>query len=54
MCGVYYSIMRTTHPDLVCLLFVPSLYSTFKFEVFHLLVPSLFMLSNDSRGYSVY
>ena len=29
MCGVHYSIMRTTHPDLVCLLFVPSLYSTF-------------------------
>ena len=29
MCGVYYSIMCTT---LVCLLFVPSLYSTFKFE----------------------
>ena len=48
MCGVYYSIMRTTHPGLVCLLFVPSLYSTFD-----LLDPSLFMLSNDSRGYSV-
>ena len=31
MCGVHYSIMRTTHPDLVCLLFVPSLYSTFSF-----------------------
>ena len=29
MRGVYYSIMRTTHPDLVCLLFVPSLYFTF-------------------------
>ena len=26
MCGVYYSIMHTSHPDLVCLLFVPSLY----------------------------
>ena len=25
MCGVYYSIMHTSHPDLVCL-FVPSLY----------------------------
>ena len=50
MCGVYYSIMRTTHPDVVCLLFVPSLYSTFYF----LLVLSVVMLSNDSRGYSVY
>ena len=49
MCGVYYSIMRTTHPDLVCLLFVLSLYSA----NFHLLVPSLFMLNNDSKGYSV-
>ena len=27
MCGAYYSVMHTTHPDLVCLLFVPSLYS---------------------------
>ena len=34
MCGVYYSIMRTTHPDLVCLLCVPSLYSTFEFLIY--------------------
>ena len=33
MCGVYYSIMRTIHPDFVCLLFVPSLYSTFEFFI---------------------
>ena len=26
MCGVYFSIMCTTHPNLVCLLFVPALY----------------------------
>ena len=29
MCGLYYSIMCTTHPAFVRLLFVPSLYSTF-------------------------
>ena len=34
MCGVYYSITRTIHPDLVCLLFVPSLYSTFEFFIY--------------------
>ena len=34
MCGVYYSIIHTTHPDLVCLLFVPSLYSTFIYLYF--------------------
>ena len=28
MCGVYYSVMCTTHPDLFCLLFVPSRYFT--------------------------
>ena len=48
MCGVYYSIMCTTHPDLV-----PSFCAIPIFH-FHLLVPSLFMLGNDSRGYSVY
>ena len=26
---IYYCFMCTSHPDLVCLLFVPSLYSTF-------------------------
>ena len=45
MCGVYYSIMRTTHPDLVCLLFVPSLYSTFSFEEFFIYLSPLFLCS---------
>ena len=45
MCGVYYSIMGTTHPDLVCLLFVPSLYSTFEFEEFLIYLSPLFLSS---------
>ena len=44
MCGVYYSIMRTTHPDLVCLLFVPSLYS-FHFLEFFIYLSPLFLCS---------
>ena len=45
MCGVYCSIMRTTHPNLVCLLFVPSLYSTFYFEEFFIYLSPLFLCS---------
>ena len=40
--GVYNSIMRTTHPDLVCLRFVPSLYSTFEFFIY---LSALFLCS---------
>ena len=49
MCGVHvhvcYSTLSTSHPNLVCFLFVPD------FLIFHLLVSSLFVVSNESRVY---
>ena len=49
MCGIYYCItcMCKSHLHLVSFLFVPALYYTLKFEeLFHLLVSSLFVLSD--------
>ena len=54
MCGVLEHVCNCTlsasHPYLVCFLFVPALYSTF---ILHLLVSSLFVVSNDSRVHSM-
>ena len=43
MCGVYYSIMRTTHPDLVCLLLCHPYIPLSNLKNFHLLVILYYM-----------
>ena len=52
MCGVYYSIMHTMHPNLVCLLCVPSLYSTLSFENFSISLSPHFVCSVMIVGFN--
>ena len=49
MSGVYYSIMRTTHPDLVCLLFVPSLYSFEEYFIYIIIIAHAHCTKYDSQ-----